>query len=327
MSQFEIEQSTKGLTQILKDEKSKFLGLYYETKNLQVVPLNLSEKIQEFKNISKFSFGHDESPLLTLLSHEETTTEETKKSTLCKIRIFQFEKGIWEELKVTIEYPKELQDKYENSNDIFLSPSLLLSSHSKKISIYNPNLHSLYVWTIERKEKEVTLKEHVTFNTFSKIYSILMTNTLVLLGSSSIQIYNHKHLLKQKDEEIQTGRSIILKNQNEKITHIKAITSSKFILLLSSGDLYYLNCQMPFEDDHYVKISKKVKDFDIIPNSSEDDPIVLLLSQNNQLSMSKFKNELLNVSTVLIMNEEIDKICCTKDSTIICSSKMSLLKI
>lgn len=327
MFQNEIEQSTKGLLQILKDEKSKFIGFYYENKTLQVVPLNSNEKIKEFQNVTKFSFGFDDLPILTTVGSEETYNEEDRKVITCTISIYLYKDSNWEDLKVSIEYPKELKELNDKGNEIKLGNSFLLSSHSKKLSIYNPNLHSLYVWNLERKEKEITLKDPIIFNTFSKIYSILMTNTLVVLGSSSIQIYNHKHLLKEKSEEIQTGRSINFKKQNEKTIQIKSITSSKFIILLSSGDLYYLNCQMPFDDDNYVKVSKKVKDFDILSSSTDEDPVLLQLTQNNQLIISKFKNDLLNVSTVIIMNEEIDKICYTKDITILCSTKMSLLKI
>ena len=67
--------------------------------------------------------------------------------------------------------------------------------------------------------KAILIENVLNFHTFSRVFSILMTDTLILLGSSnSIHIYNWKLFLKKKSNEInlKEGRCVYLPKKIEK---------------------------------------------------------------------------------------------------------------
>eukprot|EP01080_Neovahlkampfia_damariscottae_P006389 gene6389-10396_t len=139
------------------------------------------------------------------------------------LKIFEFTSLLTEEyfefkiLEVQIQKDEDLNEEKVFSNNCLISTN---KYGGEEFCVYNSNLHLLFVFKICLKNsKEIIIENVLNFHTFSRVFSMLMTDTLILLGStSSVHIYNWKLFLKKKSNELnlKQGRCVYLPKKVEK---------------------------------------------------------------------------------------------------------------
>jgi hypothetical protein len=303
MLQVVLSKRDANLLKMTKDEENEWIAYLYDDCVLKLVHLT-GKDVYEIPNVKLFTFCRVLNVSCLIIIQLD--------GFLSTWTVYEYTGVHWSVIPLEIEVPKEIvSEKGHEQNQLPLS-NILLDSRNGTISLYSSLHHSLYFWTLCKINSKFRMTVVTCFNTFSKIDCISMSRTLVVLGcQQSVQIYNWRYI--QTDQQ-ETGRSLYLpKRLHEKIVEIKSMSNTKFLVLLSNGDLYALNSCSPFDDDYFIKVtcSTRIKAFDVVEQN------IILIGKSNQIEIASIKDILkqkkeavdLEVSVCLLLNEEVDKIC------------------
>jgi hypothetical protein len=202
-------ESPSNLIEYKSDEDGFLIGFLSSDQKLTLKSFQNSKIEFQIENVSKFTFLNSNNSKFILCFME---TEENF------LKILEFSNSSFVELKISeIQFPSGKL----NEKEIFSKTCLLTSikSGGDEFSIYNSTLHFIYIFKISKNVKEIVIENILNFHTFSRVFSMLMTGNLILLGStSSVHIYNWKLLLKKKlnDINLKEGRCVYLPKKTDK---------------------------------------------------------------------------------------------------------------
>jgi hypothetical protein len=202
-------ESPSNLIEYKSDEDGFLIGFLSSDQKLTLKSFQNSKIEFQIENVSKFTFLNSNNSKFILCFME---TEENF------LKIFEFSNSSFVELKISeIQFPSgKLNEKEIFSKNCLLSS---IKSGGDEFSIYNSTLHFIYIFKISKNLKEIVIENILNFHTFSRVFSMLMTGNLILLGStSSVHIYNWKLLLKKKlnDINLKEGRCVYLPKKTDK---------------------------------------------------------------------------------------------------------------
>jgi hypothetical protein len=203
-------ESPSNLIEFKSDEESSLLGFLSSDQILTLKSFQNPKIEFQIGNVTKFTFLNSNNSKYILCF---TETEENEN-----LKIFEFSNSSFVELKISeIQFPSgKIIEKEIFSKNCLLSS---IKSGGDEFSIYNSTLHFIYIFKISKNQKGINIENILNFHTFSRVFSMLMTGNLILLGStSSVHIYNWKLLLKKKlnDINLKEGRCVYLPKKTDK---------------------------------------------------------------------------------------------------------------